>query len=174
MAGNKYLERTSSGDHHQRASVNSTAGVADANKIVSLNAFGYLDPSMIQGESVESFVAFEAIAAGDLVNVFDDGGTAKVRKATNTGEATRAHGFAPSSILITATGDIYMWSATIAGLSGLTVGGRYVLGTAGGVLIASSSPTADSTIVQQVGVAKTTTVFEFNADMTVIINDSAT
>lgn len=174
MAGNRYLEKTTTGDIKQRASIQITTGAPDAGKLIAANQFGFVDPSFIQGETVQDYVASENIDAGDLINVWNDAGTAKVRKATNTSAATRAHGFSPSSVLAAANGTFYLWKATIGGLSGLTPGERHVLGTNGDVLLASSAPTADGTIVQNVGVAKTATEFEFFADQTIIINDSAT
>jgi hypothetical protein len=92
MAGDKYIRIDSNGNLAELASVNSSTGASDANKIVSLNASGQIDITMLPTSGAITMTASEDIAAGALINIFNSTGI-KVRNATNTGEATRSTRF---------------------------------------------------------------------------------
>jgi hypothetical protein len=94
-----------------------SAGAADAEKVPSTNGSGVLDPSLLNaattgtqvvvmtgsdgllnpaimpvgiGADTSSIVASETLAAGDIVNIWNDSGTPKVRKADATSEGKEA------------------------------------------------------------------------------------
>lgn len=139
-----------------------SAGAGDAGKIPALDSTGKLDTSVMPvgiGADTKSIVASENLAAGDLVNVWDDTGTIKVRKADATSPSKRAHGFVLSSVSSAANATVY-FEGTITGLSSLTLGGTYFLGTTAGA-VTTTAPTTVGHIVQQVGVAISATELSF-------------
>lgn len=142
------------------AAVESSAGSGDEGKIVALNSSGKIDPTMLSATGATTYTSSEAIAAGALVNIWSSTGV-KVRNADNTSSAKQAHGFAPSAITSGASGTIILFEGTITGLTGLTIGTQYFLGTAGAVT--TTAPTASASIVQQVGFADATTQLQFLA-----------
>lgn len=140
-----------------------TAGAGDAGKIVKTDAAGKLDASLMpDGIAAEQrdLVASEALSAGDLVNVWDDAGTAKMRKADADTISKKAHGFVKDAVSSGATGKIYPEENVITGLSGLTIGATYFLSqTAGGVT--TTAPTGANVISQSVGYALSATELLF-------------
>jgi hypothetical protein len=92
------------------------------------------------------------LSAGDLVNLWNDSGTVKARKANATATGKRADGYVLAAVSGAATATVYVGrGSVITGLSGLTVGEAW-LATTGGA-IASSAPSASGNVVQRVGVA---------------------
>lgn len=139
-----------------------SAGAGDAGKLPALDAAGKLDTSVMPtgiGADTKALTASENLAAGDLVNVWDDSGTAKVRKADATSPSKRAHGFVLASVSSSATATVY-FEGTITGLSSLTRGATYFLGTTAGAVTTTATSTAGH-IVQQVGVAVSATELSF-------------
>lgn len=161
MAVSKYLAMISGAIQEVVATVTS-AGAGDEGKIVALDAAGKLDSSVMPvgiGADTKTLVASENLAAGNLVNVWDDSGTVKVRKADASSASKRAHGFVLSSVTSGATATVY-FEGTVTGLSSLTLGGNYFLSaTAGG--ITTTAPSTATHIVQQVGVAISATELSF-------------
>jgi hypothetical protein len=138
-----------------------SAGAGDAGKIPALDSSGKLDTTLMPagvGQNVSSIVASEALAAGDYVNIWNDAGAVKVRKADNS-NARRAHGFVRASVAMAATATVYGAGELNDQRTGLTLGSEYFLGTAGGVVTAA--PTAAGSIVQAVGVAESATAIRF-------------
>jgi hypothetical protein len=156
----KYIEM-SSGVLQEVQPVNSSAGVGDAGKMIQLDAAGRIDNSMMPvgiGADSSTIEASETLAAGDLVNIWNDGGTPKVRKADATNNQP-AHGFVLSAYVATNNATVYH-EGSITGLSGLTGGDNlYLSGTAGGVT--ATAPSGAGDIVQRVGVAVGTTEASF-------------
>lgn len=105
--------------------------------------------------------ASAAISAGNLVNIYDNAGTANVRPADNTSSSTYANGFAPASISMSASGTVVPFAGPISGLSGLTPGTQYFLGTSGG--LTTSAPSSSGDLIQSVGVSITASTFQFFA-----------
>jgi len=159
MAGNKYLDLTS-GKLTEKRSNQTSAGAGDAGKIVALGADGKIDPSMLPSFDVSTVEAFEDIGAGKYVNLFNDGGTVKMRLADNS-NSRDAHGFVKTAVTTGNTEAVYYEGAN-PGLTGLTLGARYYLGTAGGAT--ATAPVAPAaTIHQFLGVAVSAT--EINTDI---------
>ena len=135
-----------------------SAGVADANKIVMTDGSGRLDVTVMPlGIGQESTVrnAGENLTAGDFV-WFNGSGLAV--KADNTAEKP-ADGYVTSSVTSGQPATVFR-KGTNASLSGLTAGTRYWLGTAGGVT--TTAPTAAGSIVQILGVANSTSEINFD------------
>lgn len=151
----KYLKVGSNGLPAEQAALDSSSGAGDAGKIVALNSSGQIDPTMIGTTESLSLVASEDLSPGDFVNFWNDTGTLKMRKATNTGIGTKADGYVKASVLTAASGIVYRDNGIISGLSSLTVGAVYFLGTAGGVT--STVPTGAGVIIQPIGKGKTST-----------------
>jgi len=112
-----------------------STGASEAGDIPALDGTGKLDPSVLPvgvGADVKLLEADEALSAGDYVNIFDDGGTEKVRLADNS-NGREAHGFVLDAFSAAATATVYFEGSNTA-LAGLTAGERQYLGTAGDVI----------------------------------------
>lgn len=154
----KYIKVVSGQLTEQEATVIST-GAGDAGEIPALDSTGRLDSSVMPsgfGAETTTATASEALAAGDFVNLYDSTGL-KVRKAdASGGNAKKAHGYVLASVSSSATATIYYGNLNNQ-LSSLTVGAVYYLsGTTPGA-VTSTAPTTSGHIVQQLGVARSTT-----------------
>lgn len=159
MAGEKFLH-LNNGVIASKSSLQTSSGAGDAGKIPALNSAGKIDSTMLDQTPSQTFTAGEAISAGDFVNIYDDTGTLKVRKADNTSASKMAHGYAPAAISMAATGIVILGEGVNANLSSLTKGARYFLGTSGGVT--TTAPTSTNTIVQELGYALSATELAVN------------
>lgn len=134
---------------------NQSTGVADAAKIIETGPDGKIDISLLPpgiAADVKVLEAFEALDAGDYVNIFDDGGTEKVRKADNS-NGRPAHGFVKDAVAITANATVY-FEGPNDDLSGLTAGQRVYLGTGGDIITTPLDPVTEvGKIHQFLGVA---------------------
>lgn len=111
------------------------------------------------GAPTASILASEDIAAGSLVNVYNNSGTANVRNADNTSSSKYANGTAVSAISNSSSGLVTFGAVDITGLSGLTIG-QLFLGTTGGAT--STAPSSSGDVVQLVGLAISATEAIFN------------
>jgi len=151
-----------------------SAGAADANKTVQLGADGKLHSSLLPaaallGNEDYAIVASENLSAGDLINVFDNAGTANVRKADATDGTKPPMGFVAGAVIAGATGDVRIGNGVITGLAGLTVGGRYYLDTATPGGIALTAPSVTGAVVYAVGRATSATEFNYIDDTTPVL-----
>lgn len=149
----------------------SSAGAGDAGAIVALDSAGKIASNMMpNGIGADSRVVAtsENLAAGDLVNLWDDGGTLKARKADATAAGKEAHGFTEAAVTSPANATV-IFDGTIAGLSGLTIGAKYFLATTGGA-ITTTAPSTVGNVIQPVGVAASATelVFERGEPVTIV------
>jgi hypothetical protein len=139
-----------------------SAGAGDAGKIPALDATGKLDNSLMPvgiGADSKTLAASENLAAGDLVNVWNDSGTAKARKADATTAGKEANGFVLAAVTSGNNATVY-FDGTNTQLSGLTPGAVYYLAaTAGG--ITNTPPSASGNVVQRVGRALSATELTF-------------
>lgn len=132
MPGNKYL-KNNAGVITEEAAVQASAGAGDAGKIIALDTAGKIDNSMMPvgiGADTAVLVASEALSAGSFVNVWNDAGTAKVRKADATTAGKEAHGFVLSAVSLSANATVY-FEGTNTGVTGQT-GGKVFLATTAG------------------------------------------
>lgn len=167
MAGNKYLKVGSTGIEEQ-ASTDSSAGAGDAGKIPALDGSGKLALNMMPsgiGAAVKSIVASEALSAGNLVNIWNDSGTPKIRKA-DASTNKPANGYVLAGVASAASGDVY-FEGEISGLSGLTAGKMYLSTTVPGGM-QTTIATASGHIVQAVGWATSATSIDFEPSETIL------
>lgn len=94
MALPKFLVQV--GGFFQEVYATATGGIANANKIVSLDNNGLLSQSMFPagvGDDITVVVASENLAAGDFVNLWVNAGALNARKADASTTGKYAHGF---------------------------------------------------------------------------------
>jgi hypothetical protein len=160
----KYLKLVSGIPTGTEATI-SSAGAGDSGKIVALDTSGLLSITMMPvgvTADVRLVVASENLAAGDLVNLWNDGGTLKARKAIATGLGTRASGFVLSAFSTSATATVYI-KGNNDQLSGLTAGDFLFLSATAG-LVTATAPTTSGQVAQQVGQAITATSATIDID----------
>lgn len=164
MAGNKYFANVG-GLLTEVASNDSSAGAGDAGKLVALDGTGRIAGSMMPvgiGADTASVTASETLAAGDFVNVFDDSGAAKVRKADATTAGKEAHGFVLAAVSSAAPATVY-FEGTNTQVTGMTAGPVF-LGTTAGAGTATA-PSGSGNIVQRIGVATSATTVNFESGL---------
>lgn len=169
MAAKKFL-RNVSGRIKEIVATVVSAGAGNDGDIVALDSSGKLDVSVMPsgvGPQVKVLTTSENLSAGNIVNIWDDSGTATARKADATAEGKEAHGFVLASSTSGNNATVYL-SGTITGLTSLTPGARYYLDdTAGGV---TSTPlTATGNVSQYVGSAISATEISFDVDEPITI-----
>ena len=105
-------------------------------------------------------VAGEALNAGDLINVYLDAGTIKVRKATASTVGKEAHGYVLAAVSLGGNATVY-FSGLNNNFSGLTAGLQYLSATTSGQPTATP-PSVSGGVVQKVGIAVSNTAIIFN------------
>ena len=152
--------------------VNSTvtsAGAADAGKLPALDGAGRLSSTMMPagfGDDTVIVVASEALSAGDVVNVWNDAGTPKVRKADATTAGKEGHGFVLESVLNGGNATVYFEGQNTS-VTGLTAGAVFLSTTAGGVT--NTAPSGSGNVVQRVGFATSSTAFNFQSNDPIVL-----
>ena len=150
-------------------SVDESAGAADAGKVVALDDAGRIDVTMMPagfGDDAVIVVTSEALAAGDVVNIWNDSGTPKARKADATTAGKEAHGFVLASVGSGGNATVYFEGQNTS-VTGLTAGPLFLATTAGGVT--STAPSASGNVVQRVGFATSSTAFNFQSNDPVVL-----
>lgn len=168
MAGNKYIAQES-GVFVQHESVQTSAGVADAGKIVALNGTGTLDITIMPpgiGADTAVIVASEALAAGDIINIHNVGGAARVRKADATAAGKYANGFVLAGVVLGGNATVY-FEGTNNQMSGLTPGVQFLATTAG--TTTDTAPSGSGNVNQVVGFAVSSTEMNFQSRTPVVI-----
>lgn len=114
----------------------------------------YVPPPPVTQQTI---TASEALAANDLVNIYNSSGP-KVRKANATDGTKPAHGYVKAAV---ASGDpaVIYFDGENDNLTGLTAG-TYFLSTTGGQMT-QTVPSANGNIAQKVGVATAAGSFVF-------------
>jgi len=161
MAAEKYI-KSNGGKLTNTSAVDASTGVTEAGKIVALDSTGKLAQTLFptgMGADTSVFPASETLGAGDFVNVWNDSGTAKVRKADASADKP-ADGFVLAAVTSGANADVYREGEDNQ-MSGLTAGTDYYLSatTAGGV--STTVPTATGSIQQWIGKATSATSLNF-------------
>lgn len=152
----------------EKALITTSAGAGDSGKGIALDAAGKLDTSFMPtgiGADTAVIVASEALAAGDLVNVWNSTG-AKVRKADATTAGKEAHGFVLASVLSSGNATVYFEGAN-TGVTGLTPGPQFLTTTAG--TAAATPPSGGGNVVQRVGVATSATSLNFEQSQPLVL-----
>lgn len=169
MAGNKYI-KNNAGVLTEEAAVQASAGAGDAGKIVALDAAGKLDTTMMPvgiGADTAVVSASENLAAGDLVNLWDNAGTPKVRKADASTAGKEAHGFVLAGVTSPANATIY-FEGTNTQMTGLLAGPQFLSSSTPGKTQATA-PTGTGQIVQVVGFATSATAMNFQSRPPIVL-----
>lgn len=148
-------------------SVQTSAGAASAGKRVELNGAGQIDETMLPNgvaPDLAVLVASEALSANNLVNIWNDAGVAKMRKA-DAASNKPAHGFVRAAVASAASGTCY-FEGRISGLTGVTPGVNF-LGNSGA--ITPTPPTASGACLQQIGLGVSTTEVNFEPDNAILL-----
>lgn len=143
----------------------SSAGAGDVGKLPLLDGTGRLDSTVMPvgiGADTGTIQASEALAAGDLVNVWDNAGSVRVRKADGTTTGKEAHGFVLASVSNGANATVY-FEGTNTQATGLT-GGPVFLSVATAGLATNTVPSGAGKTSQMVGFAVSPTAFNFQAE----------
>lgn len=176
-------------------SKNTSAGAGDAGKLPALNASGILDDSIINatvssaankivklggdgkldvtvmptgiGADTAPITASEALAAGDLVNIWNNASVANVRKADASTAGKEAHGFVLSAVSASAAATVY-FEGTNTQCTGLTPGPQFLSGATAGKTVASA-PTGAGKVVQRVGFAVSATALNFDGGDPIVL-----
>jgi hypothetical protein len=107
--------------------------------------------------------ASEALEDGDLVNVWDDAGSFRVRRARADLPNHHAHGYVMAAVASGAVATVF-FEGTNTHMTGLTPGRRFVSATQPGKTQATP-PTGSGHTVQQVGFAVSVTAMNFDSGM---------
>lgn len=193
-SSSKKFIKQSAGVLTEESALTTTAGAADANRIPALNDNGVLDPSIVNasvsasankiaqldgsgrldasvmpvgfGADTGVILASENLAAGDLVNVWNNAGTANVRKADGSIAGREAHGFVLSATTASTNATVY-FEGTNTQVSGLTPGVQFLSATAG---LTTSTPLSGAGQVSQVvGFAVSATEINFQSERPIIL-----
>lgn len=136
---------------------------SSASKIVKLDASGKLDVTVMPtgiGADTAVITASEALAAGDLVNIWNNAGTANVRKADASTAGKEAHGFVMSAFASSAAATVYFEGSNTQ-QTGMTPGVQFLSDTTPGKTKATA-PTGAGKVVQRVGFAVNATTINFD------------
>lgn len=165
----KFL-KIGSGAYQEQEAIQSSSGVADAGKIPALDSEGRISTSMMPVgifPDTRSIVIGEALSANDLVNVYDDAGTPKVRKA-DAANGRRATGFVLTGGLVGATAVVY-FEGSLSGGTSLTIGAPVFLSASTAGRFTSTAPSGSGQLVQEVGVAISATEISFEPQRPVVL-----
>lgn len=170
MAAAKYLTRSAGRTTLASATVTS-AGAADDGKIPALDSTGRLSSTMMPtgiGADTASIVTSENLAAGDLVNVYNNGGTPTARKADASVTGKEAVGFVLAGSTSPAAALVY-FEGQVTGLTGMTPGARqYLSGTTPGQRTETPVTSPTNSVDQFVGTALSATVLSFEPDDAIV------
>jgi hypothetical protein len=148
---------TTTGGLEQYTPLDTSAGAGSAGAIVALDTVGKLALDMMPtgiGPDAETMVTSDTLTAGQLVNIYDNGGTKTARKASATDTTKPAMGFVlagtttPDSAVVFYGGlnNLYPKGTLVAADTGKPV---FLSATAGAVTI--TPPVAAGNYMQQIG-----------------------
>ena len=164
----KYLRNNAGVITELEATVTS-AGAGNAGDIVALDGTGKLDNSVMPvgiGADTATIASSENLTAGDFVNIWNDGGTPKVRKADATATGKFAHGFVLSSVTSPANATVY-FEGTNTQVTTVTGGRLYLATTAGGWT--ATAPSSAGNVVQAIGVGTSSSTINFEPENPVVL-----
>ena len=141
--------------------VNTSAGAGDAGKTVILDSNGKISLTMMPtgiGPDTASITASEALATGDLVNIYNNASTANARKADATTSGKGARGYVIAAVANAGTATVY-FEGNNNQVTTLTPGDQYLSTTPGKCVAAA--PSGSGNVVQLVGCASTAANLNF-------------
>lgn len=119
------------------------------------------------GIGARTLMASEALTAGDLVNVWNDAGTSKLRRASAAAKGREANGWVTAGAEAGALATLNLGGVSTS-MSGLTVGKLFLSTTPGQVQ--SLAPTGPGQVVQRVGFAFTPAEFMFQPFVSITLS----
>lgn len=158
----KYLKVGTTGNLEEVEATVVSAGASNAGDIPALDANGKLDDTVMPegiGAETQVMPASEALSANDVVNIWDDMGVAKCRKANATDATKPAHGYVKTAVESGSNATVYT-DGYLPGTS-LTVGSKYFLSAATPGAVTTTPPSGTGNIMQQVGKAVSATAIKF-------------
>ena len=161
MSGLSFL-RDVAGRITEILGIQTSAGVADAGKIASLDAVGRWDISMMPvgvAAEVVTCATSENLSGGNWVNLYLNAAVLTARKADATTAGKEAKGFVLVASTSPADAVVYLEGSN-TGVTGATIGTEYFLNTTAGGETATA-PSASGNVVQPLGVATSATVINF-------------
>lgn len=170
MAGDKFLKLGTGGAIEEDTALQTSVGAGDAGAIPALDSTGRIDTTMMPvgiGADIANIVSSENLSAGDFVNVWDDAGTVKVRKADATAAGKLADGFVLDAVTAPAAVGVY-FEGTNTQVSGKTLGAVMFLQTTAGAA-ADTVPSTSGNVVQKVGKAISATAISFEPSLPVTL-----
>lgn len=159
----KYISN-SAGTLTEVTGLATSAGAGDAGKIIETDGSGRLDNSLMPvgiGADTQQVTASEALASGDLVNIWSNAGAFAARKADGSTTGKRAHGFVLAGVASGAQATIH-FEGTDTGQTTVPPGELFLSATTPGK-VAGAAPTGAGQTVQRVGFGVTATAFNFQA-----------
>lgn len=166
----KYL-KNNGGVLTEEEAIQVSSGAGDAGKIPALDSAGRLDNTVMPvgiGADTASIVASENLAAGDMVDIYDDAGTATARKADAASSGKYATGFVLQATTSPANATIYFEGQNNQ-LTGLTAGARMYLSATTPGEITATAPTGTGQVVQYVGRAINATTIAFEPAQPIVL-----
>lgn len=169
----KYINLDNTGNFIEKSAAVTSTGAGQDAIVATDPVTGKLDSSMLPsgiGSDNVSVICSESLSAGDLVNLYNNGGTLNARKADNTAanQGKTADGYVKSAYSASATAVVYIDVGTLnSNLTGLVVGSLYFLAATGGVT--ATRPTTSGHTVQKVGKAVSTTTLVFRPESAVAL-----
>jgi hypothetical protein len=142
-----------------------SAGAADANKIVATGSNGRLDQSLLPpgvGNNSLTAIASEALGAGDFINIWSNAGTRNIRKA-DASNGRPAHGYVLSAVASGQSGTA-LTTGENTSLTGLTIGTLMFLSPTTAGTATATAPTIVGHIIQPLGVVQSTNSIAFESD----------
>ena len=147
-----------------------SAGAGDSAKVVALDGTGRIDTSMMPvgvGADTSTIATSETLAAGDLVNIWNNAGTANVRKADGSVSGKEAQGFVLAAFTHPTTATVY-FEGTNTQVTSLTPGLQYLSGTVAGKCT-NAAATGTGKVVQVVGFATSATSMNFQSLLPIVL-----
>lgn len=158
----KFLQVGTSGNLEEKEATVTGGSAENAGDIVALNEDGKLDDTVMPvgiGAETKVIEASENLSANDVVNIYDDAGTVKVRKADATDDTKPAHGYVKEAVTSGSQAVVYT-DAYLPG-TGLTVGSKYFLSAETPGAVTTTPPSDAGNIAQVIGIAVSTTDIKF-------------
>lgn len=168
MTAQKYI-RNDAGSLKETSATQASSGVSDAGKIIALDENGKIDSTMMPvgfGDDVSLIQASENLSSGDWVNVWNNGGEFRVRKADASVEGKETHGFVLENVTSGQNARVF-FEGTNNQVTGQAPG-RVFLSTTPG-LGASTAPTGTGNIVQIIGFATSATSVNFQYSQPIVL-----
>jgi len=148
-----------------------SSGSANSGDIAALGPDGLWDQSLMPigiTPDTEQIEASENLLAGDLVNVWDNAGTTKVRKADATVVGKEADGFVLEGVATTQLARVY-FDGKNNQVSGLVGGTKMFLDANIAGQITSTPPIITGNVVQFIGKALSPTSLSFEPRQGIVL-----